>query len=193
MASNNCSAIVNGVVANQCCIPSVPGVLGDVTLINWNDVDRAGSTISADGVISVLLLKTGKKAYRFDMLDNSTEGNISYNKGTYFGSWQHDVSLRFFVRSDEAKSFLNKMPCGRIVAIVHNRDGGLDKNQWFEVYGWDSGLELNEVTGSTTMPDGVVYDVTVGSGDTSKEAAVPKTLDYGSEADTEKAIDSLVA
>lgn len=187
----SCKSITDGVIAALCCDPAIGGTHGDIILVNYADIDR-GLTTVVDNVITNLILKQGSKAYKYESLEDVPMASVSYEKGTYIGYFQHDVTLRFLVKNEDVKSFVNSLSCARVVAIVHNKELGSDGDMSYEVYGFDSGLELNSLEGTTEVTDGVVYEAVTGSGDRSKEKSLPKTLNYGTLSDTEDAIDGLL-
>jgi hypothetical protein len=172
----DCSKITHGVLAVACGKPAIPGAGPLVYLFNYSEIDRSESTI-VDNVITGIELKgTGAKGYKFESLDNANVGEISYNKTTYFGNWQHDLTMRVFTKNEAAKKFVNELNGARIVAIVENKENGPDGEVKYEAYGWDAGLELNEGTASTEMADLVVYQLKMGSGSNSKESSLPKSV-----------------
>ncbi len=79
---------------------------------------------------------------------------------------------------------------GRCAAALCS--GGLDAGCGSEVYGWDSGLELNDLTASTEMADGVAYLFTVGSGTIAQEGSLPKSFFNTDEATTDAAVAALL-
>lgn len=184
----DCSKISQGLQAAKCNVPPVPGTAPKVWLYNWSDVRVAAAKTEASGgplvreggiIISDDMANDfGKIGFTFESLDNSTEGNVTYNKGAYFGNWQHDLILRIFTKSQKSKQFVEGLNGARVVAVVENKDQA--GNCVFEMYGFYSGLELNEATGTTTMADLVVYQLTLGSGENSKESTLPLTIDSGS-------------
>ena len=149
----DCSNIAAGLVAAQCDKAPIGGTASKVYMINFADIDRDSSTVT-NNVISALVLKTGKIGFAFESLEDSTVGEFSANIGTYFANWQHDVTLRIFAKSQDAKNFLDSSLQARVVLVVENREAG---NTKFECYGFDSGLKISECTGSTELADGVVY------------------------------------
>ena len=188
----DCSKITAGLVAGECDKQPIAGTAGRVILLNYADIDKAAS-IMADNVLSEIHLKGAAKGYAYESLDDTTTGEFSLNKGTYFSNWQHDVTLRIFAKTAESKDFVNSLRAARVVAIVENHDttnGGAVK---YEVYGWDSGLELNEGTGSTEYADSVIYNLQVGSGELSKEGTIPKTFFNTDEQTTDLAIAAVLA
>lgn len=188
----DCSKIVMGLQAVDCGKPAIAGTASRVVLLNYADVDRALSE-EADNVISKIILKDAANGFDFYSLDNTTLGEVSINKGTYFSNWQHDLSLRIFAKNEDSKKFVNSLNGARVIALVENKEGGKDNDVKWEAYGWDSGLELNEMTSSTDMADLVVYQTKMGSGANSKESSLPKSVFDTDLATTETMIDALIA
>lgn len=187
----DCSKITAGLQAVACNDPAIPGTGQKVYLINYNDIDRTLSVVT-DNVISDVILKPTAKGYLFETIDNSTEATTTLNKGKYFGNWQQNLSLRIFTKSELAKKFVNGLNGARVVAIVENKETGTAGEVKWEAYGWDAGLELNEVTAETVMTDLVVYSLTVGSGETSKESSLPKSVFKTDLATTETMLAALI-
>ncbi|MDR0688156.1 MAG: hypothetical protein LBF55_05650 [Prevotellaceae bacterium] len=187
----DCSRITLGLVAAACGKQATGGTNPRVILLNYADIDRALSA-EADGVISSIVLKEDTLGYEFTSLDNAAVGTATFNKGTYFGNFQHDLALRVFTKSEDAKKFVNSLNGARVVAIVENKEGGAGGAVKYEAYGWDAGLELNEGTGTTEIADGVVYELTIGSGETSKEGTLPKSVFAATLAATETMLAALV-
>ena len=188
----DCSKITQGLQAVNCGQPAIPGTGRRVILVNYSDLDRNLSKVT-DNVISDLILKGTAKAFEFESLDNSSVGTITFTKGTYFSNWQHDLAMRIFAKSETAKKFVNSLNGARVIAIVENKESGPEGHVKYEVYGWDAGLELNEGTSSTEMADLVVYQLTLGSGEISKESSLPKSIFKTDLTQTELMLTSLVA
>ena len=188
----DCSKITQGLQAVICNVPAIPGAGSQVILLNYSDIDRKLSEVT-DNVISSIILKGTAKGYKFETIDKSVLGEISLNKGTYFSSWQHDLTLRIFVKKEDAKKFVNNFNSARVIPIIENKELGPNGETKYEAYGWDSGLELNEAPSSTDMADLVVYQIKLGSGDKSKESSLPKSVFKTDLAQTELMLEALVA
>lgn len=184
----DCSVITAGLVAAQCDKAPVGGTAGKVYIVNFADIDKDTSVVTKN-VISSLVLKDGKNGFAFESLDDSTLGEFSANVGTYFSNWQHDVTLRIFAKSQEAKNFLDNSLNARVVLVVENRESGETK---FECYGWDSGLKISEVTGSTEVTDGIVYSAKFSSTENSRESSLPKSVFVTSEEATRTMLEALL-
>ena len=61
-----------------------------------------------------------------------------------------------------------------------------------QVYGWDSGLELTEITVTTEMTDGVVYQVTLANGTIAQEGSLPMSLFVTDEDTTDLMVNGLL-
>lgn len=192
MAGLDCSKIKTGFINQVCGKPAIAGTAARVILISYSDVDKPKSVVS-DNVISSLILKAGATGYEVDSLPNATVGSDTINAGTYLKTHQHNVIVRIFKKSEAAKKFVNGLTNSRVIAIVENNDTGDNGDTKYEVYGWDSGLELTEITVTTEMADGVAYQVTLANGTIAQEGSLPMSLFNTDEATTDLMVDGLLA
>ena len=192
MAGLDCSKIKTGFTNQVCGKPAIAGTTARVILISYSDVDKSKSVVT-DNVISSLILKAGATGYEVDSLPNATVGSDTINAGTYLKTHQHNVVVRIFKKSEAAKKFVNGLTNARVIAIVENNDTGDNGDTKYEVYGWDSGLELTEITVTTEMTDGVAYQVTLANGTIAQEGSLPMSLFNTDEKTTDLMVDGLLA
>ena len=192
MAGLDCSKIKTGFINQVCGKPAIAGTTARVILLSYSDVDKSKSVVT-DNVISSLILKVGATGYEVDSLPNATVGSDTINAGTYLKTHQHNVVVRIFKKSEAAKKFVNGLTNARVIAIVENNDTGDNGDTKYEVYGWDSGLELTEITVTTEMTDGVAYQVTLANGTIAQEGSLPMSLFNTDEKITDLMVDGLLA
>lgn len=192
MAGLDCSKIKTGFINQVCGKPAIAGTTARVILLSYSDVDKSKSVVT-DNVISSLILKAGATGYEVDSLPNATVGSDTINAGTYLKTHQHNVVVRIFKKSEAAKKFVNGLTNARVIAIVENNDTGDNGDTKYEVYGWDSGLELTEITVTTEMTDGVTYQVTLANGTIAQEGSLPMSLFNTDEKTTDLMVDGLLA
>lgn len=192
MAGLDCSKIKTGFTNQVCGKPAIAGTTARVILISYSDADKSKSVV-ADNVISSLILKAGATGYEVDSLPNATVGSDTINAGTYLKTHQHNVVVRIFKKSEAAKKFVNGLTNARVIAIVENNDTGDNGDTKYEVYGWDSGLELTEITVTTEMTDGVAYQVTLANGTIAQEGSLPMSLFNTDEKTTDLMVEGLLA
>lgn len=192
MAGLDCSKIKTGFINQVCGKPAIAGTTARVILLSYSDVDKSKSVVT-DNVISSLILKAGATGYEVDSLPNATVGSDTINAGTYLKTHQHNVVVRIFKKSEAAKKFVNGLTNARVIAIVENNDTGDNGDTKYEVYGWDSGLELTEITVTTEMTDGVAYQVTLANGTIAQEGSLPISLFNTDEKTTDLMVDGLLA
>lgn len=192
MAGLDCSKIKTGFTNQVCGKPAIAGTTARVILISYSDVDKSKSAVT-DNVISSLILKAGATGYEVDSLPNATVGSDTINAGTYLKTHQHNVVVRIFKKSEAAKKFVNGLTNARVIAIVENNDTGDNGDTKYEVYGWNSGLELTEITVTTEMTDGVAYQVTLANGTIAQEGSLPMSLFNTDEKTTDLMVDGLLA
>jgi hypothetical protein len=191
MAGLDCSKIKTGFINQVCGKPAIAGTTARVILLSYSDVDKLKSVVT-DNVISSLILKAGATGYEVDSLPNATVGSDTINAGTYLKTHQHNVVVRIFKKSEAAKKFVNGLTNARVIAIVENNDTGDNGDTKYEVYGWDSGLELTEITVTTEMTDGVAYQVTLANGTIAQEGSLPMSLFDTDEKTTDLMVDGLL-
>lgn len=192
MAGLDCSKIKTGFTNQVCGKPAIAGTAARVILLSYPDADKSKSVVT-DNVISSLILKAGATGYEVDSLPNATVGSDTINAGTYLKTHQHNVVVRIFKKSEAAKKFVNGLTNARVIAIVENNDTGDNGDTKYEVYGWDSGLELTEITVTTEMTDGVAYQVTLANGTIAQEGSLPMSLFNTDEKTTDLMVDGLLA
>lgn len=192
MAGLDCSKIKTGFTNQVCGKPAIAGTTARVILLSYSDVDKSKSAVT-DNVISSLILKAGATGYEVDSLPNATVGSDTINAGTYLKTHQHNVVVRIFKKSEAAKKFVNGLTNARVIAIVENNDTGDNGDTKYEVYGWDSGLELTEITVTTEMTDGVAYQVTLANGTIAQEGSLPMSLFNTDEQTTDLMVEGLLA
>lgn len=192
MAGLDCSKIKTGFTNQVCGKPAIAGTAARVILLSYPDADKSKSVVT-DNVISSLILKAGATGYEVDSLPNATVGSDTINAGTYIKTHQHNVVVRIFKKSEAAKKFVNGLTNARVIAIVENNDTGDNGDTKYEVYGWDSGLELTEITVTTEMTDGVAYQVTLANGTIAQEGSLPMSLFNTDEKTTDLMVDGLLA
>ena len=192
MAGLDCSKIKTGFTNQVCGKPAIAGTTARVILLSYSDVDKSKSVVT-DNVISSLILKAGATGYEVDSLPNATVGSDTINAGTYLKTHQHNVVVRIFKKSEAAKKFVNGLTNARVIAIVENNDTGDNGDTKYEVYGWDSGLELTEITVTTEMTDGVAYQVTLANGTIAQEGSLPMSLFNTDEKTTDLMVNGLLA
>lgn len=192
MAGLDCSKIKTGFINQVCGKPAIAGTTARVILLSYSDVDKSKSVVT-DNIISSLILKAGATGYEVDSLPNATVGSDTINAGTYLKTHQHNVVVRIFKKSEAAKKFVNGLTNARVIAIVENNDTGDKGDTKYEVYGWDSGLELTEITVTTEMTDGVAYQVTLANGTIAQEGSLPMSLFNTDEKTTDLMVDGLLA
>lgn len=192
MAQLDCSAITAGYVAEACGGAPTPGTTGRVVLMSYNDIDRGRSTVTG-GVISGIILKSGKKGYEFDTLPNAVTGDSSVTQGTYINTVSHSLALRILAKNQNAKDFVNQMVNGLVVALVENKNHGDEGEVKWEVYGWNAGLSLSELSASTEMSDNVAYSMTLSTPSVGSEAMIPMSFYSTSEEETDEAVDALLS
>lgn len=185
----NCAKIATNLALTS-CQASASGLEKTIVLANFEDIDREATQVE-NGVCSEFVLKNGASAYEYTSEKNAFEGNSPLAKKTYRNMFDHSVLCRVFNKTQQVKTELNALANGKVVAIVKNVDVHNDETR-YEIYGFDSGLEMSALDAPTTDADGVQYNFTLASGDNAKESQLPLSFYAGSLEATETALKALV-
>ena len=82
---------------------------------------------------------------------------------------------------------------GLAVALVENKNHGDEGEVKREVYGWNAGLSLSDLTASTERSDNVAYSMTLSTPSVGSEAMIPMSFYSTSEAETDTAVAALLS
>jgi hypothetical protein len=196
----SCKNIAASLIADICGEQAKSGTGARAIILNFNEVDKSLSSLT-DNVIDSIVMKATKVGYSLTSIDdNGNLGEYSLVRGTYKPRWQHDVTGRLFTKDELTKTFMNNIVGSKVIIILENKEEGHTNATTntgpgatkYEVYGWDSGLEVSEATGSTEIADGVVYQFKAGSPERSKEGSLPKSFFDTDLATTELALGALL-
>lgn len=188
-----CENILKGLSAFDCNTP-FGGTTGKVILINYDDIDRTALSI-AEGNVTALALKTGKKGVVFEGAGNNANiGSFSFSQGTYGGgTYIHTLELRDFKGGADAYNFLEGLKQNNVVAIVETKYKGDDNKSAFTIYGLETGMRLSAHEGTTEFSDGVISTFTLASDENSPEPMPPINLLKTDYTTTQTLINSLIA
>lgn len=190
-----CGGILEGLTnVFECCKTDAKGLRGRVWIFNHDDLDKDATVFDETNknVITELALKSDDiTGFVFDGKDNINEATVDINVGTYVNTFLHSVVLRILHKTEDAKRFINEASCATVFIVVENRE--VSGNVIYEGYGWDSGLILTALTQSTAYDDDIFAEITFSGDDTHTESTEPKTINYGTAAETRDALDSLLS
>jgi hypothetical protein len=152
-----CGELTENISALDCNNPGVAGVNGSKGwIINYDDIDRATSVVSASGVISDLNLVAGKYAYLIETDPDGIEPSWKYAPGAYRRDQVEQImSVKIFDPSPTNKQRIVDLSKGKFVVILERN--GIKNNPTapevkgdnvFEAWGWDTGLIIGADTAS---------------------------------------------
>lgn len=196
MATESCDYKLAADLAANCESSSVAGVKNTGWIINYDDIDFDACSRDASNpcVLSALLLKQGKKAYRMYVPGKTpfSGTNKAMASSTYRNKFTKTLGLVILDNGpDVVNDIINPLANGLFVAILENKYGGKDGRNTFEVYGYEQGLS------ATALADDKYSEETDGGWSvTLEETGSPSAGLYlfnDSVATTRTAIASLVA
>lgn len=185
----NCDNLSQSLILATCEVVS-PAIEAEIYVVNTDDIDRSASAVS-NGVCSSFVLKTGKNAYKITSHDNSFEADATLNVGTYVNGFVHKVVTRVFAKSQDIKDGINALANQRVTIIVKNSSNANDATK-YEIYGYDNGMKMSELTSPTTDADGIIHTLTFQTKEPRFEAQLPLSF-YATDLEaTEAALEALL-
>lgn len=196
--SLDCSKLTTGLIGAECGTTVTAGLEDDVILMNFNEVDKAASTITDNVISEIVMRKSGDTSYKgfvFTSFGRSyDDSGATFTRGTYRNTFVHTLMMRIFTKNEASKKFVNELAEGaRLIAIVKNKEAGPAGEVKYEAYGWDNGMTLAELAYTAQMADGVVYPLNVGSEDGAQEGSLPKSVFDTDLTTTEQMLASITA
>lgn len=133
----------------DCSNIPVAGIEKEILLINREDIDWAGTTIT-DNVITSLILKDSKKAFLLKALNDShftlSSKPIIDKEG--INGHKHSLGFRVYANDADAGKQIDALVQGAsLVAVVENKAKGTSQKSAFDVLGLQVGLEVSSDSG----------------------------------------------
>ena len=140
-----CNKKLTDSILFDCADAPIKGLSGQkAVIINWDDVDRAGSTTDGSKITDLVTTASGISIEWYKELA-STATSYAANAEDVDG-FSHSFLSRLATTSADNAERANELKNGRFIVIVQTEYKGADNSEAFKVYGWDSGLELSEMT-----------------------------------------------
>lgn len=155
------------------------GLENDVLLINRSDVDYSAITYDAGNktIVTNFQLKSGKTGYLLQGVKqvNSTAYELVKQEFS-FDTFKHTFNGVVLTPSSANKEQAEKLASGgKYVVIVNRKYKGASNADAFEIYGLESGLELETMTYNSKENNGVI-SFALSSAEGEDEPSMPKTL-----------------
>ena len=155
------------------------GLENDVLLINRSDVDYSAITYDASNktIVTNFQLKSGKTGYLLQGVKqvNSTAYELVKQEFS-FDTFKHTFNGVVLTPSSANKEQAEKLASGgKYVVIVNRKYKGASNADAFEIYGLESGLELETMTYNSKENNGVI-SFALSSAEGEDETSLPKTL-----------------
>lgn len=156
----NCEEKLTADMAKNCDTKPVGGIEVNAVLINFDDVDKASSTVDAsnDLIITNLATVSGTSGYNLEGIKqiNGASWELVKNEEG-FDKYKHVFSGVVLAPSAVNKKLLDKvLSGGRYVVVIEKKWKGTSQGDAFEVLGFDSGLVASSAVWNTKEADGSI-------------------------------------
>ena len=150
MATENCDYQLAADLVADCTVKSVKGIKAHGYIMNFNDIDFEATTRDSKNpnIVSALVMKTGKKAYRMYVPGKTpyTGTKKSLSVGKYTSRFNKDVSIVVLDNGpDVCRNIIDQLANGQFVIVLENKYQGSDKKNTFEIYGLEAGMTATEL------------------------------------------------
>lgn len=123
-------------------------------IINYDDIDLAGSTIAGE-IITDLVLKAGKVGLQAEWYKDLASANSAFAPSTEdIDGFLHNFLMRLSNSSAENAARANELKNGRFIVVLQTKYKGVDNEEAFKVYGWKTGMKLTELVNNTNENSG---------------------------------------
>lgn len=127
---------------------------GKAVLINWDDIDFAGSTVT-DETISDLVLKSGTTGRLIEWYKDLASANSALSPSAEdVDGFLHNFLTRLPNSSAANAHAARELKNGRYIVVYETRFKGASQAEAFKVLGWGCGLRLSEMTNNTLENSG---------------------------------------
>ncbi|MDF3076126.1 MAG: hypothetical protein K0S09_15 [Sphingobacteriaceae bacterium] len=165
---------ISGDLLNDCDNKPVAGVSTIITLINQEDIDSVVYDATNPQVVSEIVLKTGKKGYKFEVYKNTHKPRATSVNRPYGTYWKHEIATAIMTWDIATKIQAEALLGGKVIAIVENLQKTGDAR--IEIYGWDQGLSIAAGAVRDTAANDGVFNFTLANEEEYPEPHLPKTF-----------------
>lgn len=155
------------------------GLENDVLLINRSDINYSAITYDAGNknIVTNFALKSGKTGYLLQGVKQVNSTSFELVKQEFsFDTFKHMFNGVVLTPSSANKEQAEKLASGgKYVVIVNRKYKGALNADAFEIYGLQSGLELETMTYNSKENNGVI-SFALASAEGEDETSLPKTL-----------------
>lgn len=156
----NCEDKLSADIIRDCDNNPKGGIEVNVVFINFEDIDKATSTLDVanDLIITSLATLTGTSGYNIEGLKQVNGVSFELVKQEEIpDNYKHLFAGVVLTPSAANKALLKEIAGGgKYVVVVEKKWKGADQEDAFEVLGWDSGIEISTIVWGTKESNGVI-------------------------------------
>lgn len=185
-----CAKITVG-AAIDCDNPISGGTGTRMIICNFDD--KGTATVGVDGTISALALTGATVGYLFEGQKLSHHPSYELVKKPFINMFKHQVEFLVFDYTQAMKANLQKLSKGKVFAVVENNYQGAAGETAFEVYGYNTGLFLEELKRDANDTDNQgAFTLKLSSDEGALESVLPQALFITSYAASKVIVDALL-
>lgn len=175
----NCEDKLSADIIKDCDNKPIGGLEVSAVLINFDDIDKAASTLDAtnDLIITDLATASGTSGFTLEGIKqtNGASFELVLKEDTY-DAYKHIFSGVILTPSASNKKAMAEIASGgRYVVVVEKKFKGASQEDAFEVLGWDTGMIISELVWNSKEADGVIK-FTLASQDAYEEPEMTRNL-----------------
>jgi len=154
----NCEEKLTADIQKDCDNKPKGGIEVNVVIINFDDVDKATSTLdgSNDLIITNLSTFSGTAGFFIEGIKQINGASFELvKKEESYDAYKHLFTGILLGSSAANKKRLDEIASGgRYVIVVEKKWKGTDQEDAFEVLGWDAGMVISTMVWNTKEADG---------------------------------------
>ena len=191
--AQRCLGLITAAIAPNCTYPMINGDEIVVRLANRSQVDPDGYTFGSNPlVIEDLTMLSTFKFWKYTGVKDSNVSKQSLVVKKYGNRYKHTLDMVVFAVNAAAKTQLEALAQGSVIAIVEHKFKGLNGESAFEIFGREQGMEMSVLERDQSNADNLgAYTITLSTPDYALEGHLPAPLDAGTYADTVTVIDAV--
>lgn len=158
--SLNCEEKLTADIQKDCDNKPKGGIEVDVVIINFDDIDKATSTLDGTNDLIITNLSTFSGTSGFSLEGVKQINGVAYElikNEEGFDKFVHTFAGVILAPSAANKKSLAEISSGgRYLVVVEKKWKGIDQADAFEVLGWDVGMVISTNVYNSKEADGVI-------------------------------------